>query len=90
MGIQDVFVLDLSLEKSSESPNHMDSNFLRYYGELCNTQNKKIMNTINFLKKFYETTFIPSVIKKSLVGIFIDITLLKSRIIQEATGIYAL
>ena len=90
MGIQDVFVLDISLEKSSESPNHMDSNFLRYYGELCNTQNKKIMNTINFLKKFYETTFIPSVIKKSLVGIFNDNALLKSRIIQEATGIYTL
>ena len=90
MGIQDVFVLDLALEKSSESPNHMDFNFMKYYGELCNTQNKKIMNTINFLKKFYETTFIPSVIKKSLVGIFNDNTLLKSRIIQEATGIYTL
>ena len=48
------------------------------------------MNTINFLKKFYETTFIPSVIKKSLVGIFNDNALLKSRIIQEATGIYTL
>ena len=90
MGIQDVFFLDLAFEKYLSSSNTLDSSFFNYYKSLSEQQNKKIMDTINFLKKFYEINFIPATVKKSLVRIFNDNFFLKSKIIQEATGVSTL
>ena len=90
MGIQDVFFLDLAFEKYLSSSNTSDSSFFNYYKSLSEQQNKKIMDTINFLKKFYEINFIPATVKKSLVRIFNDNFFLKSKIIQEATGVSTL
>ena len=90
MGIQDVFFLDLAFEKYFSFSNTIDSSFLNYYKILSGQQNKKIMNTVNFLKKFYEENFIPSIVKKSLVKIFDDNSFLKSEIIREATGVSTL
>ena len=90
MGIQDIFVLDLAFEKFFESTGKVNSSLLNYFEEICNKRNKKIMDTVDFLKKFYETTLIPSIVKKSLVDLFDNNILLKSRIIQEATGVHTL
>ncbi len=90
MGIQDIFLLDLAFSKFLSEKNEISSDLLDYYENMCKEKNTKIINTINFLKKFYETTLIPSIAKKSLVSLFDNTAILKSKVVQEATGIQTL
>ena len=57
---------------------------------MCRIKNNKTIQIINFLKKFYETNLIPPIAKKSLVNIFNNSIVLKSKAIQEATGLNTL
>ncbi len=90
MGIQDVFLLDLAFSKFLTKENEISSDLLQYYSNMCKTENSKIIRTIDLLKKFYETTLIPPIAKKSLISFFDNSIALKSRIIQEATGVHTL
>jgi len=90
MGIQDVFLLNLAFEKFCTEKSKINSDLLNYYERMCRIKNNKTIQIINFLKKFYETNLIPPIAKKSLVNIFNNSIVLKSKAIQEATGLNTL
>ena len=51
---------------------------------------KKIFYTINFLKKFYENELLPLSVKFKALDFFNKSLILKSQVIEEATGIKTL
>ena len=88
MGIQDIFILDTAL--NHEKNTYINETSLNYYNSSCIKNNKKIFYTINFLKKFYENELLPLSVKSKAFDFFNKSLILKSQVIEEATGIKTL
>ncbi len=85
MGIQDIFILDTAL--NHEKNTYINEKSLNYYNNNCIKNNKKLFYTINFLKKFYENELLALSIKSKALDFFNISLILKSQVIEEATGI---
>tara|TARA_B100000586_G_scaffold139499_1_gene101080 strand:+ start:539 stop:1735 length:1197 start_codon:yes stop_codon:yes gene_type:complete len=85
MGIQDIFILDTAL--NHEKNTYINEKSLNYYNSNCIKNNKKLFYTINFLKKFYENELLALSIKSKALDFFNKSLILKSQVIEEATGI---
>ena len=85
MGIQDIFILDTAL--NHEKNTYINEKSLNYYNNNCIKNNKKLFYTINFLKKFYENELLALSIKSKALDFFNKSLILKSQVIEEATGI---
>ena len=88
MGIQDIFILDTALNHNKNT--HINEKSLNYYNRNCIKNNKKLFYTINFLKKFYENELLSLSIKSKALDFFNKNLILKSQVIEEATGIKTL
>ena len=88
MGIQDIFILDTAL--NHEKNTYINEKSLNYYNNNCIKNNKKLFYTINFLKKFYENELLALSIKSKALDFFNKSLILKSQVIEEATGIKTL
>ena len=88
MGIQDIFILDTAL--NHEKNTYINEKSLNYYNSNCIKNNKKLFYTINFLKKFYENELLALSIKSKALDFFNKSLILKSQVIEEATGIKTL
>jgi len=88
MGIQDIFILDTALNHNKNT--HINEKSLNYYNRNCIKNNKKLFYTINFLKKFYENELLSLSIKSKALDFFNKSLILKSQVIEEATGIKTL
>jgi len=88
MGIQDIFILDTAL--NHEKNTYINEKSLNYYNSNCIKNNKKLFYTINFLKKFYENELLALSIKSKALNFFNKSLILKSQVIEEATGIKTL
>ena len=85
MGIQDIFILDTALNHDKDT--YINEKSLNYYNSNCIKNNKKLFYTINFLKKFYENELLALSIKSKALDFFNKSLILKSQVIEEATGI---
>ena len=85
MGIQDIFILDTALNHDKNT--YINEKSLNYYNRNCIKNNKKIFYTINFLKKFYENELLSLSVKSKALDFFNKSLILKSQVIEEATGI---
>ena len=85
MGIQDIFILDTAL--NHEKNTYINEKSLNYYNSNCIKNNKKLFYTINFLKKFYENELLSLSVKSKVLDFFNKSLILKSQVIEEATGI---
>jgi len=88
MGIQDIFILDAALNHDKNT--YINKKSLNYYNSNCIKNNKKLFYTINFLKKFYENELLPLSVKSKAFDFFNKSLILKSQVIEEATGIKTL
>ena len=88
MGIQDIFILDTALNHDKNT--HINEKSLNYYNRNCIKNNKKLFYTINFLKKFYENELLSLSVKSKALDFFNKSLILKSQVIEEATGIKTL
>lgn len=88
MGIQDIFILDTAL--NHEKNTYINEKSLNYYNSNCIKNNKKLFYTINFLKKFYENELLALSVKSKALDFFNKSLILKSQVIEEATGIKTL
>jgi len=88
MGIQDIFILDAALNHDKNT--YINKKSLNYYNSNCIKNNKKLFYTINFLKKFYENKLLPLSVKSKAFDFFNKSLILKSQVIEEATGIKTL
>ena len=88
MGIQDIFILDTALNHDKNT--YINEKSLNYYNRNCIKNNKKIFYTINFLKKFYENELLSLSVKFKALDFFNKSLILKSQVIEEATGIKTL
>lgn len=88
MGIQDIFILDTALNHNKNT--HINEKSLNYYNRNCIKNNKKLFYTINFLKKFYENELLSLSVKFKALDFFNKSLILKSQVIEEATGIKTL
>jgi ubiquinone biosynthesis UbiH/UbiF/VisC/COQ6 family hydroxylase len=88
MGIQDIFILDTAL--NHEKNTYINEKSLNYYNNNCIKNNKKLFYTINFLKKFYGNELLALSVKSKALDFFNKSLILKSQVIEEATGIKTL
>ena len=88
MGIQDIFILDTAL--NHEKNTDINEKSLNYYNNNCIKNNKKLFYTINFLKKFYGNELLALSVKSKALDFFNKSLILKSQVIEEATGIKTL
>ena len=66
---------------------YINEKSLNYYNNNCIKNNKKLFYTINFLKKFYENELLSLSVKSKALDFFNKSLILKSQVIEEATGI---
>ena len=85
MGIQDIFILDTALNHDKDT--YINEKSLNYYNNNCIKNNKKLFYTINFLKKFYGNELLALSVKSKALDFFNKSLILKSQVIEEATGI---
>ena len=85
MGIQDIYILNKSIENNDET-----QKILKSYENKCIYENTRYYNTINFLVKFYTDQKIPDIIQTKSLYLFNRNKLIKNKVIEIATGINAL
>ncbi len=85
MGIQDIYILNKSIENNDET-----QKILQSYENKCIYENTRYYNTINFLVKFYTDQKIPDIIQTNSLYLFNRNKLIKNKVIEIATGINAL
>ena len=85
MGIQDIYILNKSVENNDET-----QKILQSYENECTYENTRFYKTINFLVKFYTDQKIPDMIQTKSLYLFNRNKLIKNKVIEIATGIHAL
>ena len=85
MGIQDIYILNKSIENNKDT-----KKILKSYENECVHENTRFYKTINLLVKFYTDTKIPDFIQTRSLYLFNKNKLIKNKVIEIATGINAL
>mgnify|MGYP001159577848 CR=1 FL=1 len=85
MGIQDIYILNKSVENNDDT-----QKILQSYENECTYENTRFYKTINFLVKFYTDQKIPDMIQTKSLYLFNRNKLIKNKVIEIATGIHAL
>lgn len=85
MGIQDIYILNKSIENNKDT-----KTILKSYENECVHENTRFYKTINLLVKFYTDTKIPDFIQTKSLYLFNKNKLIKNKVIEIATGINAL
>ena len=85
MGIQDIYILNKSIENNKDT-----DKILKSYENECVHENTRFYKTINLLVKFYTDTKIPDFIQTKSLYLFNKNKLIKNKVIEIATGINAL
>ena len=87
MGLQDIFLLIKNIELYK---NTINKKFLSSFEYDCMKLNNRTYNMINFLKGFYTDDIYPKKFKVLSLKIFNNMTFIKNKIIEHATGINTL